>query len=786
MARAAMHRRHLRQLRRGGHWSFRPVVFSLIAVSAVAIVAMAALAGFILLGIGVPTPAEAIANRGGGARIYDRNGKLLYQFLNPQTGLQRSVKLDQVSPWVVKATIATEDPTFYSNPGINFRGLARAVVQNLTPGDTFLHGSGGSSITQQLVKRLYFSQQQRDSRSVSRKLIEIPLSIAITQEYDKSQILSWYLNEIPYGSNFTGIEAASEGYFGVHAKDLTLGEAALLVGLPQSPSEYDPFLHMDAALTRQHEVLDLMAEHGVISQQDANWAKLEKIQLHPAGDPMLAPHFVQYVADYISRTLGPDALYNGGLRVVTTLDLNLNNEANAILDQQIAAHEAATNAHNGAVVIIDPKNGQILAMVGSRDYARADIDGAVNDSIALRSPGSTLKPFTYATAFMEGWGPNWPIVDSPITWSAPGTTPLSPVNPDFRFHGIIPARVALGNSFNVPAFKTILWAGVDNVINTAKAMGVTTLDGHQLGPALTLGGSDVKLLDLVYAYSALANGGTMAGVPTTAALPVGNRSLDPVPVLYVTDASGRILLNNTQSQTVSAMAPQYAWMISDILSRDANRLVTYGTGSVLDIPGWQVAAKTGASQPYVNSDLTGDTWTVGYTSDVAVGVWAGNSDYQPMHSILSTTIAGAAWHDIMVKALAGYQPHGFVEPPGIVTATVCVPSGIVRPAGSHCPSVTGPFAADALARQDGSWWGGIEMPSPESAQARIAGIPASVTGWQRYLAEEYVRALAPPPPAPTPLPSPARGLVPAPSPVATPPPAPASPARTPRPAGARG
>jgi membrane peptidoglycan carboxypeptidase len=720
---------------------------------------------------GIAPPRQAIAQLGGGAKIYDRNGTLLYEFLDPNYGYQDPVTLDQVSPYIQQATVAAEDASFYSNPGVNVKGLTRAAVENLKPGDGFLQGTGGSSITQQLVKQIYFTAQQRSERSVSRKVREAVIALQLTHDYDKSQILTWYLNQVPYGGVLTGIESASEGYLGVPAKDVTLAQAAFLAGLPQSPAAYDPFTHFDAARRRQGEVLDLMVEHGYISQEMANWAMLERIKLNPRPRPFLAPHFVNYVADYIRATLGENALIHGGLSVVTTLDLKLNNEANTILESNIEKYEASSHGHNGAVVIMSPSNGQILAMVGSRDYNRADVDGQVNAALALRSPGSTLKPFTYVTAYEQGWSPDWPIVDTPISYSIPGNPTFVPINPDKRSHGVIPLKVALGNSFNVPAFKTILWVGVDNMINTAKAMGITTLDGHQLGPAVTLGGSDVKLADMVYGYSVFANGGVMAGEPTTQSLPAGNRALDPIPVLFATDGTGKVVMNNTHPRTKTIIKPEYAWLMSDTLSNDANRVITYGAGSNLNIPGWQVAVKTGTSQPYENSTNIGDTWTFGYTPDVAVGVWVGNSDNTPMVNIFSTTIAGATWHDVMADALKPYTPHGFVRPPGIVTATVCVPSGILPPPGSTCPTVTGLFAADALARQNDSWWGGQTIATAMPVAQRIATIPPDVTGYKRYLANEYVASYhGPPPPRPA-IPTPT------PPPIA-PPPAPPPPAPT--------
>lgn len=719
---------------------------------------------------------EAIAARGGGAQIYDRNGTLLFQFLDEGYGQQQRVSLDEMGFWVQSATIATEDASFYSNPGISIEGLARAATENLRPGE-FLQGSGGSSITQQLVKQIYFSPEEREQRSIERKLKEVVLALRVTEDYDKKQILEWYLNEIPYGNLATGIETAAQTYFSIHARDLTLAQAAFLAGLPQSPSRFDPFTNYDAAKARQAEVLELMERHGAIDETSRKWALLEEIELKPQTRPFLAPHFVLYVADYLRATMGEEALYRGGLQVLTTLDLPLNDAANRFLEESLLKHEQSSNGHNGSVVVMQPATGQILAMVGSRDYFRTDINGEVNNAIALNSPGSTLKPFTYATAFKEGWGPEWPIVDSTITYKEPDGKEFQPRNPDGRNRGVIPLKQALGNSFNIPAFKTILWVGVDDVRATAKSMGITTLDAQGLGPALTLGGADVKLLDMTYAYSTFGNGGVMAGVRSTQSLPAGNRALDPISVLVVKNRRGDILMDNSTPTTQPAIEPEYAYMISDILSNDENRQITYGRGSNLNISGHRVAVKTGTSEPYDQEDpkkkkLIGDTWTIGYTPDIAVGVWVGNSDNTPMVNIFSTTIAGDTWHNVMSRALEGKAGRPWVKPPGVVEATVCVPSGVIAEKDTPCRKVKGDFALIALAKQDGQWWGGEALPRPRTAKD-LTTIPAELLEWRAYLAKEYARTLGsggsgaprsaprpeptpqsqqPPPAAPTPAP----------------------------------
>lgn len=700
---------------------------------------------------GIEPPEQLIVGRDGGARIYDRNGTLLYQYFDERYGMGDRIDLEHVSPWIRHATIAAEDASFYSNSGINVRGIARAAVENLKPGAGLFDGSGGSSITQQLVKNLYFSPEERAQRSVVRKAREAAIAVHLTREYEKDQILEWYLQEISYGGVLIGIEAASQGYFGVAASDLTIAQAAFLAGLPQSPYEYNPFEHFEAATARQHDVLDLMVKQGHLSAELAAWAKLDVIVLRPAERPFLAPHFVQFVGDEISRQLGDDALYRAGLEIHTTLDLGLQTSANLYLEQHLQTYEKTSGGRNGSVVIMHPPSGQILAMVGSRDYFRDDVDGRVNNALGLNSPGSTLKPFTYLTAFQQGWGPDWPVIDTAIAYKEVTGETFTPRNPDGRMRGVMPVKTALGNSFNIPAFKTILWVGVENVVGTAKAMGLTTLDGD-LGPALTLGGSDVKLLDMVYAYGTLANSGAMAGQATMAELPPGNRELDPVSVLRVTNRSGAVVWDNTQPQFRTAVEPEYAYMISDILSTDENRQITYGRGSNLNIPGRRVAVKTETSEPFAGNKLIGDTWTIGYTPDIVVGVWVGNSDNTPMVNIFSTTIAGRTWHDVMVAALDGTPVREFLRPAGVVEATLCVPSGRAVTPGEYCRTAKGMFAAAAIDRIGETWWGGQQLISTSAVKA--GAIPSGVDGWKRTLAQEYLRYFARPVPAAAPTPQP--------------------------------
>ncbi len=685
----------------------------------------------------IPSPWEQMAVQGDGARIYDRNGVLLYQFVG-ERGYQIDVSLDEVSPYVIWATIATEDASFYTNPGVNPRGLARALIENLRPGDAFLRGSGGSSITQQLVKQLYETPEERSRRSVARKLREIALALELGSRYSKDQILTWYLNNISYGGLFTGIEAASRGYFGKPARDLTLPEAAYLAGLPQSPAKYDPFVHPDAAKRRQIEVLDLMARHGYITRFEADMAKLVPITLRPQPAPFRAPHFVLYVADEIRRTLGEDALYRGGLRVTTTLDYELQRFAEESLEGWLSEYEASTNAHNGAVVVFDATNAEILAMVGSRDYFRADIEGENNNALALNSPGSTFKPFTYLTAFLQGWGPDWPLIDSPITYREADGRTFKPENPQHNYYGTITLREALGASLNVPAFKTALWVGVDRIVETARRLGITTLNGRY-GPSLTLGSGDVTLLDMVYAYSVFANNGVMRGQPRINPTGQPGRPLDPIAVLRVEDRQGKVLLDNTQRvRDVQVVDAPFAYLITDILTDDQARVATFGRNSVLAIPDRPVAVKTGTSAPYEGRpELVGDTWAVGYSPDRVIGVWIGNSDNSPMRNIYSTTIAARVWRDVVLRAHEGLPRRDFVRPPGIVRTTVCVPSG-KRPTPACGWTVTGDFVAASLSDQFDDWWGRVEERNGRLVLLeRGYRPPPDVTGYKRALAMEY-------------------------------------------------
>lgn len=733
------------------------------------------------------SPDQVIAqNPSGGAQILDRNGKLLYQYVDDRSGLRSPVKLEDISPWMIAATISTEDYSFWSNPGVNTKGLVRAGLEalHLRSADAS-STTGGSSITQQLVKNVYIPADERYKRSYKRKLKETIYAIELSNRYSKNQILEWYLNQISYGGLYNGVEAAAEGYFGVHAKDLTLPQAAMLAGIPASPVQYDPITNPQAALDRRNEVLQLMhSRNSTQVEVDGKKMPATEIQVNEDGTkvqatdaafylstvaplnvtqqrfPIEAPHWVfNVIQPQLEDDYGNDALLHGGLRVLTTLDLDLEHQAQATLEKWISEFEQQSNAHNGALVAIDPRTSEVLTYVGSRDYFRQDIQGQNDNAQGLNSPGSTLKPFTYTAAFEQlGWGPGTEILDTPITFKDPVNGDFTPANPSHDFHGPISVHDALGNSLNIPAFKTALYVGVPNVVAEYKKFGMTTLgDPGRYGPSVTIGGVDIKLFDVAYAYTVFANNGVMRGVPTRLDLPDGNRKLDPVTILQVTRASdGKVLYPTTpdhrvQVQEQKVVDPQYAYMVTSILSDPNAFCITYGCGALSIGRPWGV--KTGTSQPFENSTAIGETWTYGYTPDLVAGVWAGNSDNSPIYNILSTSISYRAVRDFMTEALANTPVSQFERPGGLSNVTTCTPSGLK--ANDTCGRKVTNLLPDATApKKDDDWWKRVkvdirdgllatELTPPQFIQERFGlAIPDSIKDpFQRAQAEEWAKVL---------------------------------------------
>ncbi|RLC56675.1 MAG: hypothetical protein DRI30_05500 [Chloroflexi bacterium] len=635
-------------------------------------------------------PQEVInSNTIGSSVIYDRHGNKLYEYIPEFEGLRDPVALADISPYLLAATIATEDASFYGNPGVNFRGLARAAWENLTPfGSDLFEGSGGSSITQQLARNIYIDFDERSARGrtgAERKIKETVIAFELKQNYSDDQILEWYLNQIFYGANAYGAEAASNQFFGKDAKDLTLAQAALLAGLPQAPGDYDPTNSdkLPFAEARQLQVLDLMIEHlstvnSIPTLGDKNnplltltvaeieAAKDEPLNFVDTSIDILAPHWVWYVEAEVTKMchaglFEPPAdlscdkvVRQGGLRITSTIDLGLNSIAERIVNEELSRTEAQYGGHNGSLVAIRPGTGEILAYVGSRDYDREDIDGEVDIAQSLQSHGSTMKVYTYLKAFEDGWVPSTFVEDEKLVLDV-GGLPRAVNNWNNSFLGEITVRTGLSQSVNTTAVRTLMDVGEDRMRALAHRMGITDLRQGDCGPTITLGACEVKLIDQTFAYAVLANNGTMIGRPTSEDLPDGYRELDQVSVLSITDADGNPVYTFNHPEEVQVVESAYAYMITDILSRDA----IYWSRLTIDRP---AASKTGTSEEFRDGVL------MGYTPDLAVGVWMGNADNSQMApGTFSSVGSGPIWRIFMGEAHAylELEPRSFDRPDDI-------------------------------------------------------------------------------------------------------------------------
>ncbi|HVC32929.1 MAG TPA: transglycosylase domain-containing protein [Chloroflexota bacterium] len=600
-------------------------------------------------------------------RIYDRNGVLLYELNDPDQGQRLVVHLNQLPRSLIDATIAVEDPTFFSNPGIDPLSIVRAAAQDVTS-----HGivSGASTLTQQLARNVLFTDvQQRESQTLDRKIKEAIFAFELTQTYSKPEILEMYFNEVNYGNHSYGVGAAAESYFGKPVSQLDLAQSALLAGLPQAPSSYDPNLNMPAARARQAYVLDRMVLHGYITAAQAEQAKQEPLTVHQATFGIKAPHFVNYVTQLIEQRYGHDALYDRGWRIQTTLDLGLDQIAQAKARERVDQVRQEMNAHNACVVTIQPSTGEILTMVGSLDYFDTSIQGQVNVCTSPRQPGSSVKVFNYVTAYERGFVPDSIVYDVKTAFDrGPGLSPYVPLNFDFQFHGPVMLREALGSSLNIAAVKLLQRVGVHAMDDTAHAMGITTMtDPDRYGLTLTLGAADVTPLDMAFAYSAFANDGSMVGEPVPLQDRVlGMRRYEPVAILKITDSSGNVVYQYHPPPPIQVVSPQAAYLITSSLTDDHARHFTFAPGGALNV-GFPAAAKTGTTQ------LEQDAWTMGYTPDLAVGIWVGNTDGTPMKATEGVLSAGAIWHTYMPAAVKYLHlpEKDFKVPPGVVHGNVC-------------------------------------------------------------------------------------------------------------------
>jgi len=686
------------------------------------------LVGYASIARDLPQPDElqARASHFASTLIYDRNGNVLNEIGDPNYGRRTAVPIDQISPYLRDATIATEDPNFYKHAGVDPVGLLRAVYYAVR--DRSLSGPGGSTITQQLVKLTFLSPE----KTITRKVKEAILAAELTRRYPKDTILQIYLNEIPYGNLAYGVEAAAETYFGKTAQDLTLAQAAMIVGLPQAPAYYDPYTKLweadgqpGAVKRRQGEVLRLMVEHGYItpSQADAAWA--EPLDLKPLKQVYDSryPHFIQYTRSYVEQTLGPELTSKGGLRIYTTLDPRVQDIAEEEVKKQVAAL-AKQNGKNAAVVVARPSTGELLAMVGSADFNDAAISGQINMALIPRQPGSSIKPFTYLAAFempaaidttqaqvpQTGqemtrtqvgpieppgyWTPATMLVDVRTEFPDGVNSPYVPGNYDGKEHGLVSVRTALANSYNIPAVKTLEHVGLDRLKDAAGRAGITTLTRPDYGLSLTLGGGEVTLLEMTNAYATLANGGMYVPVSPIACVLDGDGKLvwrgEAMTAVAACAASANNAMAGAVTPTppVQAFDPQPVYLITSILSDVQARQPMFGSAARdMTLSDRPVAVKTGTTNDYR------DAWTMGYTPDLAVGVWVGNADYTTMQKLAGSLGAAPIWHNVMARTLEGQPAQPFNPPAGIQRITICADSGTLP--SEACPKQREEiFAAD--------------------------------------------------------------------------------------------
>ncbi|MBI4132521.1 MAG: transglycosylase domain-containing protein [Candidatus Sungbacteria bacterium] len=620
----------------------------------------------------LPAPTDLFSRRViQSTKIYDRSGAVLLYEIHGEE--KRTVIPFSEIPAVAKnATIAVEDANFYRHGGIDLKGILRAFITDVLSGNL---RQGGSTITQQLVKNALLGREQ----TLQRKIKEAILAIVLETRLDKDKILDLYLNQIPYGSNAYGIEAAAETFFGKHARDLSAAEAALLASLPRAPSYYSPYgQHKDELLARRNRTLARMEELGFLSAAETGAAKAETPRFLPATKNIRAPHFVMFVRDYLVARYGEEEVEQGGLSVTTTLDWKLQEAAEKTVVEYASRNESLIKAANMALTAIDPRTGEILAMVGSAGWLSdklADpipegcqpgltcrLDPYVNAALRPRQPGSAFKPFVYATAFKKGFAPETVLFDVPTEFNPrcgpdflprPGTTLgpeedcYHPQNYDETFRGPVTLRQALAQSLNVPSVKLLYLAGVEDSIRTAEDLGITSLGARErFGLSLVLGGAEVQLLEMTSAFSALANDGVLN---------------PPAAVLKVETASGRVL-EEKRAAPRPVLDPHISRTVNNILSDNESRIPAFQPRSALYFPDAEVAVKTGTTQDYR------DAWTVGYTPGIAVGVWTGNNDNSPMQQKGSGVMAAApSWHAFLEFALQEFPPEPFPPPEPVET-----------------------------------------------------------------------------------------------------------------------
>ena len=630
--------------------NFFKVTLILMAVGVLAIVVL-----FVWYSRDLPSPEKVVRRDGYSSKLYDRNGNILYDIYDQ--GKRDPVLFGNIPDYLKQATIAVEDKDFYKHKGFDPLTPLR-IIKNF-----FYFGkvTGGSTLTQQLARTVLLTTD----RTVNRKIKELILSIQIDAKYSKDEILGMYLNEVPYGGASWGIGPASEQYFNKSVKELNLAESVILAGLPQLPSVYSPYSKTPTAyVDRTNHVLNRMVEDGYISQQLANetFEQVKNYKFSDQNSTMKAPHFVFWIKDLLAQKYGEDVIEGGGLKITTTLDLELQEKVQEIVAEEIDKTEKL-GISNGAALVLDPKTGQVLAMVGSRGYFSDKTDGKFNVvTQALRQPGSSIKPITYLAAIKEGFTAATMIMDTPVTFpsTSAGQKDYSPQNYNGKYNGPMSLRDALGNSINTIAVKTLANVGVQDMLTLAYKMGLTTLEPtksnlSRFGLSVTLGGAEVKMIELASAYTSFANEG---------------QKMDPIGVLKIEDKDGRILEEFKQGLGVKVMTPQEAFIISNILSDNNARQLTFGAINSLQIPGYQVAAKTGTTNEKK------DNWTIGWTPGLLTAVWVGNNNNTSMGKLVSG-VSGAApiWKKIMTYKLSKMTKIDFPIPNQIISLEVDKVSG---------------------------------------------------------------------------------------------------------------
>lgn len=603
----------------------------------------------------LPDPNTIRRQEGFSTQILDRNGQqVLFDIFENKN--RQFTSLDQIPEDLKHATVAVEDKDFYKHQGFDFLGMVRGLSRFFTRG----RAQGGSTLTQQLVKNVLLTNE----RSLPRKIKELVLAVEIERKFSKDEILQMYLNEAPYGGTAWGIAAAAETYFGKKPKDLTLVESVILAGMPQAPSLYSPYGKNPLAyVQRATNVTRRMREDGYITQQQEEEIikALPGVQFDSVNNSIKAPHFVMYVKDQLIEMYGEDLVERGGLRVITTLDWDLQEKAQQIVSEEIDKVAGSLHITNGASLIMDANNGEIISMVGSRNFFDAEGDGQVNVTLSQRQPGSSIKPVTYATAFAKGYWPGKILIDTVTEF--PSGDPLDPYKPenyDGKEHGPVHLRDALASSLNIPAVKLLALVGLGDMLDTAYNMGFTTLEPttenmRNFGLSVTLGGGEVRLIDMVGAYSAFANGGY---------------KVDQVSILKVQDSQGKTLFEQKQPGRRRVLEEAVAFLINSVLSDNQARQLTFGPNSLLNFTGRAVAVKTGTTND------RRDNWAVGWTQDTVVGVWVGNNDNSEMKGVASG-VSGASpiWRKQMLEVLTNRPDREFTPPANIEQVDLDTVSG---------------------------------------------------------------------------------------------------------------